>query len=61
LRRALVVLLREGESACSQAAFDLGADRCADDELSDLAAGLHSLADVVRRYHQMRREASDRC
>jgi hypothetical protein len=56
LRRALVVLLREGESACSQAAFDVGAGRCADEDLSDLAAGLGSLADAVRRYPRLRDE-----
>ena len=53
LRRALVVLLREGESACSQAAFDLGANQCADDDLNDLATGLHALADAVRQYCHM--------
>ncbi|HWE91649.1 MAG TPA: hypothetical protein VG317_19465 [Pseudonocardiaceae bacterium] len=56
LRRALVVLLREGESACSQAAFDVGAGRCADEDLGDLAAGLGSLADAVRRYPRLRDE-----
>jgi hypothetical protein len=56
LRRALAVLLREGESACSQAAFDVGAGRCADEDLSDLAAGLDALADAVRRYPHLRDE-----
>ena len=44
--RALVVLLREGESACSQAAFDVGANRCSQDELN-------ALADAVTQYRHM--------